>query len=232
MTTETQTTDTAATTNEGTQASQNSIGNPATAEALYGDKQQSTEGQNQQAAESANTDGTDGNKDGQQSDGDKPQGAPEKYEFVAPEGKEFDAETIGQFSEIAKELNLSQEAAQKLVETMGPKIAERQMAQVEMVRNEWAQQAQSDKEYGGDKLQENLAVAKKALDSFGSPELRALLNESGLGNNPEVIRFMYRAGKAISEDTFVGNQTGAANKSSGPQDFNAKANALYTNQQP
>jgi hypothetical protein len=218
-------TDNAATTNEGTPAS-NSTGNPATAEALYGDKQQAPEGQNQQAAESANTDGSEGNKDG-----DAPQGAPEKYEFQAPEGKEFDAEVIGQFSDIAKELNLSQEAAQKLVETMGPKIAERQMAQVEMVRNEWAQQAQADKEFGGDKLQENLAVAKKALDSFGSPELRALLNESGLGNNPEVIRFMYRAGKAISEDSFVGNSTGAANKTSGPQDFNAKANALYSNQQ-
>lgn len=220
-------TDNAATTPEGTPASQNSVGNPATADALYGDKQQAPEGQGQQAAESANTDGAQG--DGES----KPaEGAPEKYEFVAPEGKEFDAEVIGQFSDIAKELNLTQEAAQKLVETMGPKIAERQMAQVEMVRNEWAQQAQSDKEFGGDKLQENLAVAKKALDSFGTPELRALLNESGLGNNPEVIRFMFRAGKAISEDTFVGNSVGAGNKSGGPQDFNAKANALYSNQQP
>lgn len=226
MTTEPLMSDNAATTNEGTAPSQNSTGNPATAEALYGEQQKAPEGEGQQAAEPANTDGAQG--DGE---GDAPQGAPEKYEFTAPEGKEFDAEVIGQFSDIAKELNLSQEAAQKLVETMGPKIAERQMAQVEMVRNEWAQQAQTDKEYGGEKLQENLAVAKKALDSFGTPELRALLNESGLGNNPEVIRFMFRAGKAISEDTYVGNSTGAANKSSGPQDFNAKANALYSNQQ-
>lgn len=226
MTTEPLMSDNAATTNEGTAPSQNSTGNPATAEALYGEQQKAPEGEGQQAAEPANTDGAQG--DGE---GDAPQGAPEKYEFTAPEGKEFDAEVIGQFSDIAKELNLSQEAAQKLVETMGPKIAERQMAQVEMVRNEWAQQAQADKEYGGEKLQENLAVAKKALDSFGTPELRALLNESGLGNNPEVIRFMFRAGKAISEDTYVGNSTGAANKSSGPQDFNAKANALYSNQQ-
>lgn len=226
MTTEPLMSDNAATTNEGTAPSQNSTGNPATAEALYGEQQKAPEGEGQQAAESANTDGAQG--DGE---GDAPKGAPEKYEFTPPEGKEFDAEVIGQFSDIAKELNLSQEAAQKLVETMGPKIAERQMAQIEMVRNEWAQQAQTDKEYGGEKLQENLAVAKKALDSFGTPELRALLNESGLGNNPEVIRFMFRAGKAISEDTYVGNSTGAANKSSGPQDFNAKANALYSNQQ-
>ena len=223
--------DNAATTNEGTAPSQNSIGNPATADALYGDKQQAPEGQNQQAAESAPADNSDGNKDGDQPAGDKPQGAPEKYEFQAPEGKEFDAEIIGNFSEVAKELNLTQDAAQKLVETMGPKIAERQLARIEAVRNEWTQASQVDKEFGGDKLNENLAVAKKALDSFGTPELRSLLQESGLGNHPEVIRMMYRAGKAISEDTFVGNSPGAGGKSTGPQDFNAKAAALYSNQQ-
>lgn len=228
---ETQMTDTAATTNEGAQASQHSNGSQATADALYGDTQQVSEGQDQQASEQANTDNPEGNKDGDQAQGDKPQGAPEKYEFVAPEGKQFDAEIIGNFSEVAKELNLTQDAAQKLVETMGPKIAERQLAQVQAVQNEWMQASQVDKEFGGDKLNENLAVAKKALDSFGTPELRSLLQQSGLGNNPEVIRFMYRAGKAISEDTFVGNSPGAGGKSTGPQDFNAKAAALYSNQQ-
>jgi len=223
--------DNAATTNEGTAPSQNSIGNPATADALYGDKQQAPEGQGQQAAEPANTDGSEGNKDGQQTDGDKPQGAPEKYEFQAPEGKEFDAEIIGNFSDVAKELNLTQDAAQKLVETMGPKIAERQLAQVEAIRNEWAQQSQVDKEFGGDKLNENMAVAKKALDSFGTPELRTLLQQSGLGNNPEVIRFMYRAGKAISEDTFVSSSAGAGGGKANSGDFNSKAAALYSNQQ-
>ena len=227
---ETQMTDTAATTNEGTQTSQHSNGSQVTADALYGDQQQASQGQDQQAAESANTDNSEANKDGE-TQADKPQGAPEKYEFKAPEGKEFDAEIIGNFSEIAKELNLTQDAAQKLVESMGPKIAERQLAQVEAIRNEWAQQSQVDKEFGGDKLNENMAVAKKALDSFGTPELRTLLVQSGLGNNPEVIRFMYRAGKAISEDTFVGSSPGAGGKPTGPQDFNAKAAALYSNQQ-
>jgi hypothetical protein len=227
---ETQMTDTASTTNEGAQASQHSNGSQATADALYGEQQQVSEGQDQQASEQANTDNPEGNKDGE-TQADKPQGAPEKYEFKAPEGKQFDAEIIGNFSEIAKELNLTQGAAQKLVETMGPKIAERQLAQIQAVQNEWTQQSQVDKEFGGDKLNENLAVAKKALDSFGTPELRSLLVQSGLGNNPEVIRFMFRAGKAISEDTFVGNSPGAGGKPSGPQDFNAKAAALYSNQQ-
>ena len=226
---ETQMTDTASTINDGAQTSQHSNGSQVTADALYGGQQQASEGQDQQVAEPANTDNSEGNTEGDPAE--KPQGAPEKYEFTPPEGKEFDAEIIGNFSEVARELNLTQDAAQKLVESMGPKIAERQLAQVEAIRNEWAQQSQTDKEFGGDKLNENMAVAKKALDSFGTPELRTLLVQSGLGNNPEVIRFMFRAGKAISEDTFVGNSPGAGGKPSGPQDFNAKAAALYSNQQ-
>lgn len=220
----------AATTTEGN-ASQAPGNNSATADALYGDQQQATDGQTQQAQDGASADGkTDG--DAGDGDGKPAEGAPEKYEFQAPEGKEYAAETLADFAEIAKELNLTQDAAQKLLDKMAPSIQARQMQQVEAIRNEWAEASQTDKEFGGDKLNENLAVAKKALDSFGTPELRALLNESGLGNNPEVIRFMFRAGKAISEDTFVGNSVGAGNKSSGPQDFNAKANALYSNQQP
>ena len=230
MTTESLMTDQAATTPEGQAASQPTGQNSATAEALYGDQQQANSAQDQQAQDGAAADKAAGDQGGDEA-GDKPaEGAPEKYEFKAPEGQEFDAEIIGSFSEIAKELNLTQEAAQKLLDTMGPRIAERQMGQLEAIRNDWAQASQTDKEFGGDKLQENLAVAKKALDSFGTPELRALLNESGLGNNPEVIRFMYRAGKSISEDTYVGNSTGAGVKGQ-PKDFNAAASALYSNQQ-
>ncbi len=227
MTTESLMTE-AATTTEGT-ASQTPNGNSATADALYGGQQQATEGQTQQAQDGASADGkTDG--DAGKTDDKTVEGAPEKYEFQAPEGKEYAEETLKDFSDIAKELNLTQEAAQKLLDKMAPSIQARQMQQVEAIRNEWAEAAQADKEFGGEKLTENLSVAKKALDAFGTPELRALLNESGLGNNPEVIRFMFRAGKAISEDSYVGNSPGAGGKSA-PKDFNSAASALYSNQQ-
>ena len=60
-----------------------------------------------------------------------------------------------------------------------------------------------DKEIGGEKFTENLALARKALESFGTPELQDVLNMTGLGNHPEVIRAFYKAGKAISEDRFI-----------------------------
>lgn len=136
-------------------------------------------------------------------DGDKPAGAPEKYEFKAPEGATLDDTVSAAFSEVAKELNLPQDAAQKVIDKVAPVMAQRQAEAIAAARQEWATASTSDKEFGGEKLQENLGVAKKAMDTFGTPELRALLNGTGLGNHPEVIRFMYRAGKAIGEDGIV-----------------------------
>lgn len=197
----------------------------ATADKLYGDQQQQSGEQEQQASDK--TEGDAGQEAGEQEAAKE--GAPEQYEeFKAPEGRQFDPDVINNFKEVAKELNLSQDAAQKMLDKMGPVVAERQLQQVEALRSQWAEQSTADKEFGGDKLNENLDVARKALDSFGTPELKSLLNESGLGNHPEFIRLLYRAGKAISEDNFVG---GAPTASKGKPTSNADfADSLYPSQ--
>ena len=158
-----------------------------------------------------------------------PKGAPEKYEFKPVEGRELDSETMSTFAEVAKEAGLTQDAAQKILDRMAPQMAQRQQAQIEAIRNEWVAASKTDSEFGGEKIAENLATAKKALDQFGTPELRALLNESGLGNHPEIIRLMYRAGKAISEDTYVGRAASVGGKPA-PKSFADAAAALYSNQ--
>ena len=168
------------------------------------------QGQQQQAADQGSTADTEtqsqaaeGEQGKDPQDDGKPQGAPEKYEFATPEGMQFDDAVVGAFGEVAKDLNLSQEAAQKILDKVGPVMAAQQNEALQAASTEWAEASKTDKEFGGDKLNENLAVAKKAMDQFASPELRTLLNESALGNNPEVIRMFYRVGKAISEDGFV-----------------------------
>jgi hypothetical protein len=144
---------------------------------------------------------------------DKPT-VPEKYEFTPPEGTQLNPEVISKFEGVARELGLSQDAAQKVVDAMAPQLAAAQTAQFESIKTGWADSARTDKEFGGDKLPENLAVAKKALDTFGTPELRTLLNDTGLGNHPEIIRAFYRAGQKISGSNFVpGGASSSSDKS-------------------
>jgi len=168
------------------------------------------------------------------SEKDAPEGAPDKYEFnakVADAPEELDPEVLTAFGDVAKELNLPQEAAQKVLDKVAPVIQAKQAKAIEQTKVEWANQSKSDQEFGGESLSDNLDVAKASLDTFGTDALKSLLQESGLGNHPEVIRFMYRAGKAISEDSYVGNSEGAVGKSNAPKDFNSIANTLYSNQQ-
>lgn len=214
----------AATPTEGTTSQDAAASTAAPANAPTASTENTASNQ-QQAANTQTTDAA--NAEGGETSGDEaPKGAPEKYEFVVPEGTTMDPKGLEAFSEVAKELDLSQEAAQKVIDKMAPAMAARQAEAIEAVKTEWAEGSRADKEFGGDKLNENLAVAKKALDTFGTPELRTLLNESGLGNHPEIIRMMYRAGKAISEDRFVAPSAGGP---TGSKDF---AKSLYPNQQP
>ena len=130
---------------------------------------------------------------------------PESYEFKAPDGMELDTELVSEFDPIAKELGLSQEGAQKLVDMYAGKILPRMQAQQAELMAEtvaqWADTAKADKEFGGDEFDANMGIAKHALEKFGSEDLVSYLNESGLGNHPEMIRAFYRIGKAISDDS-------------------------------
>lgn len=127
---------------------------------------------------------------------------PESYEFKMPEGVELDKAAADEFQAIAKELKLDQASAQKVAD-IGAKMAQRQTEAHSKLVESWVETVKTDKEIGGDKLDQNLAVARKALETFGTPELKDVLNATGLGNHPEVIRAFLKAGKLISEDKFV-----------------------------
>jgi hypothetical protein len=115
----------------------------------------------------------------------------------------LDTEVSAEFKEFVKGKNFSQEDAQKLID-MQTKLANKSMDAWGVTLNEWKESASADKEYGGAEFQANVAVAKHAIAQFGTPELTNLLNTSGMGNNPEVIRFFYRVGKAIGPDKIMG----------------------------
>lgn len=137
---------------------------------------------------------------GQQSS--KGAAAEPEYKFDMPEGIEIDSGSVTEFTALAKELNISPDAAKKIVDLEVKRV----QAQVEAHNatiTEWATQAQNDPEIGGAKFDENVALARTAIDTFGSPELKQLLNETGFGNHPEIVKLAVRIGKAISEDKFV-----------------------------
>ncbi|EKS6746826.1 TPA: peptidase [Enterobacter cloacae subsp. cloacae] len=163
--------------------------------------------------------GTEGDKphEDKPADGDKPadksddkeqkqDGAPEKYEFKGGEGVELDTEALKDFEPVARDLNLTNEQAQKLVDAYPKILAGVQQRQAEAWQKQtegWAETVKADKEIGGDKLTANLSAAQRALDQFGTPELKEYLNATGLGNHPDLVKTFVKIGKAMSEDGMV-----------------------------
>ena len=151
---------------------------------------------------------------GDEGEGEGENAIPEKYEFEPPEGVEVDASKIESFGETAKELGLSQKQFQQLVEydmERNASALKDMSTQFSERINHWAEETKADKELGGESLDENLGLAKRAIDTFGSPQLAKLIDAPsadnpdglGLGNHPEVIRLFYRVGRAISESDLV-----------------------------
>lgn len=131
-----------------------------------------------------------------------------QYEFDVPEGMEFKAEQVDEFKSVAKELKLPAEGAKKLMDL----VVKREQARMEEHQqrvSDWAESVKADKELGGDKLAETLSIAKKAV-ALGPPELKEVLNASGLANHPAMVRWAFTIGKALSEDTHVSGSATAA----------------------
>jgi hypothetical protein len=143
--------------------------------------------------------------------------APESYEdFAIPEGFETDDDSVKQFSSMAKELDLSQDQAQKLLNKQAELSADMK-AQNETARVQreqaWVDELKADAVIGGKNLPETVERANRTLRNLGTPELISLIKDNGYGNNPEVVKFMANIDKRLGEDSMVeGKGTTILNK--------------------
>lgn len=136
---------------------------------------------------------------------------PETYEaYKLPEGVQVDEALLGEFNTVAKELGLTQAQAQKLVDLQAKTAAagetgrEEFLAQALKTQSDtWVNEIKNDPELGGAKFDATVSTAVKAISTFFGDDFRQLLNDSGIGNNPALVRGMHKIGLAISEDKLV-----------------------------
>lgn len=138
---------------------------------------------------------------------------PEEYQFTLPQDMPVDDEILNDFKPVAKELELPQGKAQKLVDLYAEKIApammRRQAEAWQKTREDWVATAKADKEIGGDKWDATVQDAMRVVNTVGTPELKEAFNTYGLGDHPELIRTFARMAKYFKEpDMETGNPTG------------------------
>lgn len=90
---------------------------------------------------------------------------------------------------------------------------------------EWSNLAKTDKEFGGAFFDANLVTAKKVIESLAPPAFKQYLNDTGLGNHPEMIRLMLKIHKLVGEDKLIASGAGA-----GQGEVKSAAEVIYPNQ--
>ena len=137
----------------------------------------------------------------------------DSYTITVPEGMVLNESLMTALTPILQEMNMNNEQVQTLsdawskvqqtTDTENVKATE-QAFQEQIVT--WQQEVKADTELGGLKYDENLAIANQALKQFGSSEFKQILEDTGLGNNKEVIRTFFHIGKELSEGRMISGE--------------------------
>jgi len=178
----------------------------------------------------------EGEGEGEGAEDTVPEGDYELTAFKVGEGDDaveyaVDKELLDDFTPVMKEAKLGVKGAQKLAEKVVPKLFEnfnkQQQDLFAATRADWAKDAQADPELGGKNWKATESNVARALDHFVGPTeftddkgekqanpFRVLLNETGLGNHPEMIRAFNKIGKALAEEGILARGGGAGLKPS------------------
>lgn len=136
---------------------------------------------------------------------------PEKYEFKLDGDVKLAAPMQKGVETAFREVGLSNEQANKLLNSLVKSHQESQTEALKSMREAWANEVRADQKIGGDHLTETLKYAKQALKEFGSPELTELLDATGLSDNKHFITLLSTIGRKVGGDRVV---TGAPPKGS------------------
>lgn len=112
-------------------------------------------------------------------------------------------ENLAAFKKLAAELKLPAQTAKKLVQwETAAAVASVQNAREQRaeILQRWTDQT---KEMLGARYEQKLAYALDAAQRFGGDELRALLDVTGLGSHPAVVKAFYQISRQLAEDSSV-----------------------------
>jgi hypothetical protein len=118
----------------------------------------------------------------------------------------IDEGVLKSVEEFAKANNLSNESAQKLLDNQNDLIKDYISYQQEEYQKEvssWVDKLKSDKDFGGEKFNENVELAKMAFQKYADTETKELFEEKGYGNYPGLVKLFARIGRELQGDTFV-----------------------------
>ena len=133
---------------------------------------------------------------------------PIAYEaFKLPDGMKLDEAEATKFTSILGAHKVPQEAAQELINLYVHDVQHLVEVQRDMwnrTQEDWKNSVRADPELGGNRIETVLKTANSLIQQYGGSseektKLTQALSLTGAGNHPEIVRFLYRVGKALAE---------------------------------
>lgn len=127
-----------------------------------------------------------------------------EYDLKQAENNALKEDLMAEFKQTAFENNILPDQAQAMydflnnhtagaIERMQQEQQEASSAAITALKEEW-----------GDAFDQNVHTAKLAVNEFGGEDLKAYLNDTGLGNDPNIIKVFNEIGKQFfKEDNFA-----------------------------
>jgi len=109
---------------------------------------------------------------------------------------------FNEFTEISKKSGVKQEVAQEYIDLYAKTVKEAADRPYQMWRDTqkgWQDEVMADQEMGGKNFDEVRRVIGSALSEYGDPGVRTALDFTRAGNNPAIIRTLFRMSKALAE---------------------------------
>lgn len=173
-------------------------------------------------------------KEGDPKPDDSPKGAPETYaDFKLPDGYKMDEATGKEVTALFKELNLSQEGAQKLVDVYSARLLKAEEAPFKAwadTQKEWISDIQDRFGSKADATRQDINSAiTNALPPSLARAFRTALDVTGAGSNPDIVEALSIFAKPHLEGrpVPVGGQSKEANKQPGAPQQVSLADAMY-----
>lgn len=152
--------------------------------------------------------------------------APEEYaDFTVSEGMKLEGPDLTEFKSFAKEQDLTQEQAQKVLDFAGPKIKamiEQPLRAWNEMQVKWQEEVKADPEIGGTKFGQSIKEAGNVFvpgeaNPFVKSEaeakaLRDALNTTGAGNNPAIVKLFVKMGRVLAEPGHLTGKPAVQNK--------------------
>ncbi len=151
-------------------------------------------------------------------------GRPETHENY--DMGEYAPETTEDFRQLAHQIGLNNDQANVLFDAYVNAMAGQQEQEQNAFEQFEVENTQAlQKEWGGS-FDKNVELARRAFMNFATPEAVEIMEQTGLGNHPEILKVFSRIGELLQEDSVLpGSSTpvlGGMNPAQAQETFNSK----------